>query len=46
MGVVKSAMAELTDESNAASGFSLLNMVWSVGYIIGSVTLSMMSCLH
>jgi len=35
MGVVKSAMAELTDESNAAQGFSLLNMAWSVGYIIG-----------
>jgi hypothetical protein len=31
---VKSAMAELTDETNVARGFSLLLMVWSVGYVI------------
>jgi hypothetical protein len=34
-GVVKSVIAELTDETNVARGFSLLPMVWSVGYIIG-----------
>ena len=39
IGVVKSAMAELTDESNAPRGFSLLHMTWSIGFIIGSVTI-------
>ena len=38
IGVVKSAMAELTDESNMARGFSSLQMAWSVGYVIGSGT--------
>jgi len=36
IGIVKSAMAELTDESNVARGFSSLQMAWSVGYMIGS----------
>jgi hypothetical protein len=36
LGVTKSAMVELTDESNVARGFALLQMAWSVGYVIGS----------
>ena len=44
IGVVKSAMAELTDESNIARGFSLLQMAWSVGYVIGSGTLPIVLC--
>jgi len=35
IGVVKSAMAEITDETNAARGFSLIQMSSSVGYVIG-----------
>jgi len=35
MGVVKSAMAELTDETNIARGFSLIQAASSVGYVIG-----------
>lgn len=35
IGVVKSAMIELTDETNIARGFSLLEMAWAVGYMIG-----------
>jgi hypothetical protein len=46
MGVVKSAMAELTDESNAPRGFSLLHMTWSVGFMIGSVTISIYYVLY
>jgi hypothetical protein len=45
MSVVKSAMAELTDETNMAHGFSLVNLTWSVGYIIGSATLPLVPCL-
>ena len=46
IGVVKSAMAELTDESNVARGFSSLQMAWSVGYVIGSGTLPIVPCLR
>ena len=34
-GVVKSVIAELTDETNVARGFSLLPMTWALGYVIG-----------
>ena len=44
-GVVRSAIVELTDESNVARGFSLLQMAWSVGYVIGLGTLSIVLCL-
>ena len=37
VGVIKSMIAELTDESNVARGFTLLPMASSVGYIIGFV---------
>jgi hypothetical protein len=46
IGVVKSAMAELTDETNVARGFSLLLMAWSVGYVIGSGILPIVLCLR
>ncbi|KAH7884757.1 major facilitator superfamily domain-containing protein [Phlebopus sp. FC_14] len=35
VGVVKSVMAEITDESNMAQGFAFLPMIWSTGSIIG-----------
>jgi len=35
IGVVKSVMAELTDETNVARGFSILPMSTALGYIIG-----------
>ncbi|KAH9015506.1 MFS general substrate transporter [Lactarius hengduanensis] len=38
VGVVKSMMSELTDETNVARGFSMLPMTRSLGYVIGSVT--------
>jgi hypothetical protein len=28
-------MAELTDETNVARGFSFLPMTWALGYVIG-----------
>ncbi|KAH9059733.1 major facilitator superfamily domain-containing protein [Lactarius vividus] len=37
VGTMKTVMAELTDETNAARGFSMLPMTWSLGYAIGSV---------
>ena len=40
VGIVHIMMAELTDESNAARGFSTLPMSYSLGYAIGSVTAS------
>jgi hypothetical protein len=40
IGVVKSAMAELTDETNVTKGFSSLQMAWAVGYVIGSGALT------
>jgi hypothetical protein len=46
IGVVKSAMAELTDESNVARGFSSLQMAWSLGYVIGSDILPIVPCLR
>ncbi|KAH9005438.1 MFS general substrate transporter [Lactarius hatsudake] len=35
IGVVKSMIAELTDETNAARGFSMPPVAWSLGYVIG-----------
>lgn len=40
MGVVKSIIAELTDETNVARAFSLLPMSWAVGVVIGLATFS------
>jgi hypothetical protein len=37
LGVIKSMIAELTDESNVARGFTLMPMARAVGYIIGFV---------
>ena len=35
IGVMKSMMADLTDETNAARGFSLIQVAWAVGGTIG-----------
>jgi hypothetical protein len=49
LGVIKSMIAELTDETNVARGFSLMPMARAFGYIIGLgifpvvVTLSLIS---
>jgi hypothetical protein len=37
LGVIKSMIAELTDETNVARGFTLMPMARAVGYIIGFV---------
>ncbi|KAI9455177.1 MFS general substrate transporter [Lactarius psammicola] len=42
-GILKSMMAELTDETNVARGFSMLPMTWSLGYIIGPFIGGMLS---
>ncbi|KAH9030844.1 MFS general substrate transporter [Lactarius deliciosus] len=34
-GVIKSMIAELTDETNVAQGFSMPPVAWSLGYMIG-----------
>ncbi|KAH9059721.1 MFS general substrate transporter [Lactarius vividus] len=34
-GVMKSMIAELTDETNVARGFSMPPVAWSLGYVIG-----------
>ncbi|KAH8985291.1 MFS general substrate transporter [Lactarius akahatsu] len=34
-GVIKSMIAELTDETNIARGFSMPPVAWSLGYVIG-----------
>ncbi|KAH9008732.1 major facilitator superfamily domain-containing protein [Lactarius pseudohatsudake] len=34
-GVIKSMIAELTDETNVARGFSMPPVAWSLGYVIG-----------
>lgn len=39
IGVVKCMMAELTDETNMARGFSFLLLTWAIGYVIGWSTL-------
>ena len=43
-GVVKSAMIELTDETNITRGFSFLEMAWAVGYMIGLGASAVVSC--
>ncbi|KAH9005479.1 hypothetical protein EDB86DRAFT_2878429 [Lactarius hatsudake] len=45
-GVVKSMMSELTDETNVAQGFSMLPMTRSLGYVIGSVIISITLLSH
>jgi hypothetical protein len=35
VGVMKSMMAEITDETNMARGFALIPVVWAVGGTIG-----------
>ena len=40
IGVMKSMMAELTDETNMARGFSLIPVTWAVGGTIGFSTSS------
>ena len=40
IGTVKSAMAELTDDTNEARGFSLLPVTWAFGYVIGFAMIS------
>ena len=34
-GVMRSMMAELTDESNMARGFSFISVTWAVGSTLG-----------
>ncbi|KAF8267251.1 major facilitator superfamily domain-containing protein [Lactarius quietus] len=43
IGVTTSMMAELTDETNAARGFSMLPMSFSIGYAIGPFLGGMLS---
>ncbi|KAH9015504.1 MFS general substrate transporter [Lactarius hengduanensis] len=43
VGTMKSMVAELTDETNAARGFSMLPMTWSLGYAIGPFMGGMLS---
>jgi hypothetical protein len=45
-GIVKSAMAELTDETNVARGFSFLMMAYSIGNVIGSEILLLIPYLR
>jgi hypothetical protein len=35
IGVMKSMMAELTDETNMARGFSFVPLTWAVGSTVG-----------
>ncbi|KAF8267246.1 MFS general substrate transporter [Lactarius quietus] len=35
IGAVRSMIAELTDETNVARGFSMPPVAWSIGYVIG-----------
>jgi MFS family permease len=37
VGVLKAMMGEITDETNAAEGFSFIPMVWSTGSILAYV---------
>jgi hypothetical protein len=40
IGTVKSTIADLTDETNIARGFSLPPVAWSLGGVLGFVVLS------
>jgi MFS family permease len=40
VGVLKSMMSEITDDTNAARGFAFVPMVWSTGSTIGYVPFS------
>ena len=45
VGVMKSMMVELTDETNMARGFSLIALTWAVGCTIGSeISLLFFTC--
>lgn len=37
IGIVKSSMAEMTDETNEARAFALLPMCWTIGQVIAPV---------
>ncbi|KAI9460711.1 MFS general substrate transporter [Russula earlei] len=37
VGVVNSVVAELTDDTNVARGFSLLPTIWAMGFVIGPI---------
>ncbi|EIW57758.1 MFS general substrate transporter [Trametes versicolor FP-101664 SS1] len=37
IGVTKSAMAEITDETNRARGFAFIHLIWTVGGTIGPI---------
>ncbi|KAI9439349.1 MFS general substrate transporter [Lactarius indigo] len=43
IGVMKSMMAELTDETNVARGSSLLSVNWAIGNVIGPLVGGMLS---
>jgi hypothetical protein len=40
VGVLKSMMSEITDDTNAAQGFAFVPVVWSTGSTIGYVHFS------
>ena len=44
VGVVKSMMVELTNETNIARGYSFLLLTWSLGYMIGLDVLALVPC--
>ena len=44
VGVVRSMMAELTNETNIARGYSFLLLTWSLGYMIGLDVLALVPC--
>ncbi|KAH9169258.1 MFS general substrate transporter [Lactarius sanguifluus] len=46
IGAVKSTIAELTDETNVARGFSMPPVAWSLGYVIGPLVGGVLSRPH
>ena len=45
VGVMKSMMVELTDETNMARGFTFMSLTWSVGATVGSdISLPSFAC--
>lgn len=46
LGVIKSMIAELTDETNMAQGYALLPVMWSLGSTIGPLAGGMLSRPH
>jgi hypothetical protein len=45
IGVIKSMLAELTDDSNMARGFSLIPVIWALGGTIGFGDIYFPSCV-